>query len=118
MKIYSSRQDNYFDKYAGKDAWIKVFKPCDPSSFYGRSKVGYLRILKHVGSIGTIQCYQVNFVETGNEDFYECTERQKQLAFGRVQTILDQNFEILTPVDILTTDELFVIKDDANEYLQ
>lgn len=115
MKIYNARNENYFDRYAGKDAWIKVFKPCDTRYYNSRSKIGYIRILQQVGNIGTMKCYKAIFVDTMGEDFYKCTEHYKYFTLNNskniAQTIIDQDFEVIKPVSILTSDEFLIVKD-------
>jgi len=99
MKIYST--ENNFDllkPYEGTDLWIKI------SSYYsGWRDDDYIRVLKVLP--GMVKCNHilsglVNRVVNSYMYNYTLKSLDKELL------LYDENFKVITPIEVLTTDEL------------
>ena len=109
MKVYvcsSTRYENPFDQFLGKDAWVAC-------SVKGRTYWHYLRFFsKDPDGTYHIEFADPEFIEDDGK--YHCDSK----SFNRMMSnkgywkATSDILELVQPLEVLTTDELFEIDDD------
>ena len=107
MNIMCSKRhlDDDLDKYIGKDVWVKVRINTDYSNYKG-----YIRIVGKENRKGSIY-YTVNVAKTYGEDvFLADSPRVIDAKLRYTTTLHEWDIVVDYPIQVLTTDELFVIE--------
>ena len=107
MKIYSTRYTNDIDFIAnqvGKDTWIKCYVAGIPS---------WVHIL-NIQRLGDAEYYRMTFFNYTSELPILVSERTKKGLLGYYKTDLmaKKYVTVAKPIDIVSTDELFSVKEE------
>lgn len=102
MKIYSSRNTDKFDKYVGKDVWVNLRTAADHTYFY--------RFLDKDAD-GNYICNYIIDYWAYNPKFWAALIKE---AITKPRYVTPRRLEIIVPVEVYTTEELFgnILKED------